>query len=100
MKKIALIVTIEYKSESKEEFLRALFDHKQRCLQTEPGTLQFEVFKPNDASNSVLLFELYADEESLSSHDAGPSLALFKEEVGLFITKASGQRCEAMQMPN
>ncbi len=99
MKKIALVVTIEYKFESKAAFLQALFDHKQRCVETEPETLQFEILNPAEVSNSVVLFELYANEEALSSHDAGPSLALFKEQAGLFITKASRQRCEVMQMP-
>lgn len=96
MKKVALVVTIEYKSEAKAEFLQALLDHKQRCIETEPGTLQFEIMNPAEASNSVVLFELYENKEALSSHDAGPSLAIFKEQAGLFITKASGQRCEVI----
>jgi quinol monooxygenase YgiN len=98
MARVALIVTIQYEPESRAAFLKALFDHKQRCLQAEPGTLQFEIFDASEASNAVVLFELYADEAALKSHDAGTSLARFKDEAGPFITKTSGQRCEATQM--
>jgi autoinducer 2-degrading protein len=100
MQKVALIVTLEYKPESKASFLQALFSHQQRCLQTEPGTLQFEILNAGEGTNSVVLFEFYANEEALSMHDAGPSLALFKEQAGAFITKASGQRCAVMPVPN
>ena len=96
MEKIALVVTIEYKPESKASFLQALFEHKQRCLETETGTLQFEILGPTENANSVVLFELYANSQALSTHDAGPSLALFKKQAGSFITNASGQQCVAL----
>lgn len=97
MAKIALVVTIEYKPESKENFLLALFEHKQRCLQTESGTLQFEILAPTENANAVVLFELYEDSLALSAHDAGLSLTLFKEQAGSFITKVSAQQCAALE---
>lgn len=96
MEKIALVVTIEFKPELKASFLQALFEHKQRCLATEPGTLQFEVLTPSENANSVVLFELYASAQALNDHDVGSSLALFKEQAGSSITKASGQHCSVL----
>jgi len=93
MEKIALVVTIEYKPESKALFLQALSEHKQRCLEAEPGTLQFEILSPAENANLVVLFELYANSQALSTHDASPSLAIFKEQAGSYITKISGQQC-------
>lgn len=93
MEKIALVVSIEYKPESKASFLQALFEHKQRCLQTESGTLQFEILRPSENLNSVILFELYANSLALSTHDAGLSLAIFKEQAGSFIRNVSMQQC-------
>lgn len=93
MKKITLVVTIEYKPESKASFLQALFEHKQRCLETEPGTLQFEILEPTENANSVVLFELYENSKALSTHDGGSSLDQFKKEAGSYITKASAQKC-------
>ena len=96
MHKIALVVTIEFKPESKASFLQSLLDHKQRCLASEPGTLQFEVLAPADNAHSVVLFELYASAEALVAHDAGSSLALFKEQAGPLITKVSRQHCSVL----
>ncbi len=97
MEKIALVVNIEYKAESKSVFLQALFDHQHRCTNTEKGTLQFEILQPSDSSNTVVLFELYANAEALKNHESGSSLALFQEQAGAFISKASAQNCSVMQ---
>lgn len=96
MEKIALVVTIEYKTESKENFLIALFEHKQRCLQTESGTLQFEILSAAENTNAVVLFELYENSAALSTHDAGLSLERFKEQAGSFITNVSTQQCAVL----
>ncbi len=97
MEKIALVVTIEFKPEAKAALLQALLEHKQRCLASEEGTLQFEVMQPSDDANSVVLFELYADSAALALHESGASLALFREQAGAFITKATGQHCSVLQ---
>jgi quinol monooxygenase YgiN len=96
MEKVALVVTFEFKPDSRSSFLQSLFEHKQRCLATEPGTLQFEVLAPTDDANSVVLFELYANAKALSDHDSGTSLALFKEQAGPSITKVSVRHCSAL----
>lgn len=96
MQKIALVVTIEFKPESKASFLQSLLDHKQRCLADEPGTLQFEVLAPTENAHSVVLFELYASAEALVAHDAGGSLALFKEQADPLITKVLRQHCSVL----
>lgn len=97
MEKIALVVTIEYKAELKSAFLQALFDHQHRCLKTERGTLQFEILQPNDSSNTVVIFELYANAEALKNHNSGTSLALFREQASSSISKASAQNCSIIQ---
>ncbi|WP_374583534.1 putative quinol monooxygenase [Pseudoduganella sp.] len=91
MEKVALVVTIEFQAGAKAAFLQALMEHKQRCLDTEPGTLQFEIVASSDNPNSVVLFEAYASQEALTLHEAGPSLARFRDEAGALITKASAQ---------
>lgn len=93
MSKLALIVTIEFESESKEEILRALLAHRERCLKEEPGTLQFEVLLPLEEPSKILLFELYADSSSLSAHSKGPSLARYREEVDGKIIKVTSHKC-------
>ncbi|MEK8034768.1 antibiotic biosynthesis monooxygenase [Ideonella sp. DXS29W] len=89
MQKKALVVTIEFETESYPHSLRALLDHRQRCIDTEPGTLQFEVLEPEGNKNTVILFEVYANAAALNDHNSGHSLALFKEQVGSSIKMAS-----------
>lgn len=96
MEKIALVVTIEFQPAAKAAFLQAMLEHKQRCLATEPGTLQFEVVAPTDSANTVVLFELYADQAALDRHEAGPSLARFRDEAGAFIVNASAKHCAVL----
>jgi quinol monooxygenase YgiN len=93
MEKVALVVKIEYKPEGQASFLKALSEHKQRCLATEPGTLQFEILDPVSSTNAVLLFELYENSQALDAHNAGSSLAVFKEQAGPSITNISVQQC-------
>ncbi|NDI84121.1 putative quinol monooxygenase [Undibacterium crateris] len=96
MKKVALVVSISYQEESKMAFLQVLSDHQQRSLQTEKGTLQFELLQPDELSNTIMIFELYANQEAYEWHEQGASLALFKEQAGAMITALSVQQCSVM----
>ncbi|MBR7778913.1 putative quinol monooxygenase [Undibacterium rugosum] len=96
MKKVALVVSISYHEEFKTAFLQALSEHQQRCLQTEAGTLQFELLQPDELSNTVMIFELYANQDVYQAHDQGSSLARFKEQAGAWITAVSVQQCLVM----
>ena len=93
MSKLALIVTIEFEPGSKEDILRALLAHRERCLKEEPGTLQFEVLVPLEEPSKLLLFELYADSSAFSVHSKGPSIARYREEVGAKIVKVTRYKC-------
>lgn len=92
MSKVALVVTIELDPGSRDEILRPLLAHRERCLRDEPGTLQFEVLVPEDPGK-LLLFELYADAAALAAHSGGPSIAKYREEVAGKSAKASHYRC-------
>lgn len=96
MEKIALVVSLEFEPASKTPFLQALFEHRQRSLANEAGTLQFEVLSPGDSLSSLVLYELYESAEALKAHDEGASLALFKQQAGPFITQISVQRCAVL----
>lgn len=93
MSKVALVVTIELNPESREEILRILLAHRERCLKEEPGTLQFEVLVPLEEPSKLILFELYADSSALSAHSSGPSIARYREEVGDKILGITRYKC-------
>jgi (4S)-4-hydroxy-5-phosphonooxypentane-2,3-dione isomerase len=93
MSKVALNVVLEFNPGSKQELLRSLLAHRERCLKEEPGTLQFEVMVPFEERSKIFLFELYADDPALSAHSAGSSLARHREEVKDLILNAAVHKC-------
>ena len=70
-----------------------LMAHKARCLNDEPGTLQFEVLIPNDDTTKILLYELYRDAAAFEAHWNGPSTSRAREDVGSMIVRIYGTRC-------
>jgi (4S)-4-hydroxy-5-phosphonooxypentane-2,3-dione isomerase len=93
MDKIALSVTLEFDPEFKQAILSALLPHRERCLNEEPGTLQFEVLIPVDEEGKILIFELYKDNESLAAHASGSSITQYKKEVQGKITSSRSYKC-------
>ncbi len=51
-----------------DAFLPLLIAHRDRCLEDEPGTLRFDVLRPRNKENSVLLYEVYADDAAFQVH--------------------------------
>ena len=93
MRQVALNVVIDCEPESKDEIIRALLAHRERCLMEEPGTLQFEVLIPFEAQSKIYLFELYTDDSALSAHSKGASMARFREEVKNKVLNSEVHRC-------
>lgn len=93
MTKLAIIGTIEVLPGARAEVLRAVLAHRDRCLQGEPGTLQFEVLVPSEDPAKLMLYELYADDAACSAHMHGASMAKVREEVGDKVIGLTGIRC-------
>lgn len=92
MGKLAVIGTVEVHEGTREDVLRAVLAHRERCLKDEPGTLQFEVLVPSTESNNILVYELYADEAAFAAHMKGASMAKVTEEVGTRVV-VTGIQC-------
>ena len=69
-----------------------LLAHKAR-LNSEPGTLQFEVLLPKDDDTKVLSFEMYRDAAAFEAHLHGSSLAQLLKETAGMVMKLHGVRC-------
>jgi quinol monooxygenase YgiN len=93
MSKLAIVGTIVVLPGTREEVLRAVLAHRERCLKEEPGTLQFEVLVPNDDDTKLLLYELYADKAAFTAHWNGKSLAQARAEIGSKVASLSGIQC-------
>ena len=81
MPKFAIIATIEIAPGRTDEFVPLLMAHRARCLQDEPGTLQFDVLQPREDITKVMIYEVYSDEAAFDTHSNGSSLACLREEA-------------------
>ena len=100
MSRVALVVTAEFEPEHREEILRSLLAHRERCLRDEPGTLQFEVLAPADEPGKLMLFEVYTDADALTAHAQGASIGQYRLEARPKITKMTSHRCQFGQEPS
>ena len=93
MSKFAIIATIEVSPGRLDEYLPLVMAHRTRCLQDEPGTLQFEVLRPHDDQTALRLYEVYLDKAAFDVHWNGPSRARHDAEAAGMVAKLSGTFC-------
>jgi quinol monooxygenase YgiN len=93
MPKLAIVATIEVAPERRDQLLPLLMAHRARCLNDEPGTLQFEVMVPREDDAKVLVYEVYRDDAAFEAHFNGPSIVRVREEAAGMIAKIYGTRC-------
>ncbi|HET6926817.1 MAG TPA: antibiotic biosynthesis monooxygenase family protein [Hyphomicrobiaceae bacterium] len=73
MGKLALVVTIKTRPGKREEYLKYLKAHAERCLVTEPDTLEFEILVPQEKADTVMLYQAFANLEAFKAHWNGAS---------------------------
>jgi (4S)-4-hydroxy-5-phosphonooxypentane-2,3-dione isomerase len=78
MSKFAVIATYEIAADQIEVFLPLLRAHRDRCLKGEPGTLCFEILRPE---RNLMLYEVYENEAAFQAHRNGSLVARFREEA-------------------
>jgi quinol monooxygenase YgiN len=94
MSKLAIVATIKTVPGKREEYLKHLKAHAERCLATEPGTLKFEILVPQKEADTVMLYEVYASPEAFEAHWTGPSMQQAKRDTEGLQVSLSGVRCD------
>jgi quinol monooxygenase YgiN len=97
MGKLALVATIKTVPGKREEYLKHLKTHAQRCLTSEPGTLTFEILVPQEEADTVMLYEVYASPEAFEAHWNGPSKQQAERDFKGLKVSASGLRCRVVE---
>jgi quinol monooxygenase YgiN len=97
MAKFAIVATINTAAGKRDEHLRHLKAHAQRCMATEPGTLKFEILVPQDEADTVMLYEVYASPEAFAAHWTGPSKQQANRDWEGLKVSASGVRCDIVE---
>jgi quinol monooxygenase YgiN len=97
MPKLAIIATIEIVPGRRDELLPLLRAHRARCLQDEPGTVQFDVLLPHEGDARVMIYEVYRDEAAFDAHLNASSLARLRKEATGMMANVSGTRCGVIE---
>ena len=97
MAKLAIVATIKTVPGKRDEYLKHLKAHAQRCLATEPGTLKFEILMPKEESDTLMLYEVYASPEAFQAHWTGLSMQQAKQDAAGLQVSLSGVRCDLVE---
>jgi quinol monooxygenase YgiN len=97
MAKFAIVATIKTAPGKRNEYLKHLKAHAQRCLATEPGTLNFEILVPQKEADTIMLYEVYASPEAFEAHWTGPSIQQAKQDTTGLQVSLSGVRCDFIE---
>ena len=97
MSKFAIVATIKTVPGKRDEYVKHLKAHGQRCLATEPGTLKFEILVPQEEADTVMLYEVYASPEAFQAHWNGPSKKQADQDFKGLKISATGVRCDIIE---
>ncbi len=96
MKRLAVVTTIDIAEGRMDEVVPLLLAHRERCLKDESGTLRFDVLRPKQAENKVMVYEEYQDDAAFQVHLNGDSLARVRSEAADMIAKIDSVHCTIM----
>ena len=68
----SLVVQMEVRPGSREEFLAGMTANAEVSVRDEPGCLRFDVCSVEGDENRFLLYELYADADAFAAHKQAP----------------------------
>ncbi len=97
MPKLAIVATIKTAPGKRDEYLKHLRAHGERCRATEPGTLTFEILVPHDQADTLMLYELYASKEAFDTHWNGPSIQQARKDTAGLLINMTGVRCDLVE---
>jgi quinol monooxygenase YgiN len=97
MRKLAIVATIKTAPGKRDEYLKHLRAHAERCRATEPGTLQFEILVPQKEEDTLMLYEVYASPEAFQAHWEGQSMKQVRRDSEGLQLSLSGVRCDLVE---
>lgn len=76
-----IIAEFEVRLEALDAFLQAAIADASASVANEPGCRQFDVTRPEDQPNQVVLYEVYDSPAAFEAHLATPHLQAFRERI-------------------
>ena len=96
MSKIALVVELKMNPGKQDAFVERVKRHKDICMDQEAGCLQFDILVPTDGSNSVFLYEVYADQAAVDTHLNTPHMAEYRRDTDAMIAERIRNPCTVL----
>lgn len=94
MAKVVLVVELDIEPGQLRSFLDIVTRHGANSVKIEEGCLRFEVLKPREPEDKVILVEMYTDDAALESHWNSEHMAAYREKVGSMIKSRTAHRCD------
>ncbi len=94
MSKVVLVVELEIEPKHFERFIDIVTRHGAKSLKIEEGCLRFEVLKPKESKNKIILVEMYADDAALDAHWSSDHMNAYRKEVSNMIVSRVASRCD------
>ena len=94
MTTLALLVELEITPGQKERFLARAREHRENVLKKEPGCVRFDLLAPQEGSDTVFLYEVYADERALETHLNTSHMKEYMEDIGPMIANRKRTLCD------
>lgn len=91
---IAIVVELKVPSNGAMDFRALAEQHARRCLEREPGCLQFDITQDPADPEQWLFYERYRDEAALDAHRKTDYLAKFLESTRSHITDRKMRRLD------
>ncbi|MDW6023936.1 antibiotic biosynthesis monooxygenase family protein [Mesorhizobium sp. BAC0120] len=94
MNAYAIIVDFELKPGAQQAFRRLVDENARASVENERGCRRFDVLEPRDATDRVLLYEIYEDEAAFADHLNSLHYERFDRESASLVSQKSVTQCD------
>ena len=93
MSTLVLLVELTLNVGQKDAFLARAREHRSNVLSKEPDCKGFELLVPTDGSETVFLYEVYADQAAIDHHMNTPYMKEYMADTGSMIAMRNRKLC-------
>jgi quinol monooxygenase YgiN len=94
MRTLTLFVELKLNPGQLDAFLARAREHRKNVLTNEPGCERFDLLTPEEEGDTVLLYEVYADRDSLDAHFETHYMREYLEDTGPMIASRTRKLCK------
>ena len=93
MNTLVLLVELNIVPGRMDDFLTRARQHRTNVLNHEPGCKGFELLVPTEESDTVFLYEVYADQAAIDRHMETPYMKEYMADTGPMIANRNRTLC-------